>query len=92
MAEGASGDELTLPQLAGREKLHIEDYNLLFSHYYLSVICSQQDSVQAPSHCAYNFCSQTTPELAGREKLMTITYYHTASFFIMHASFVHKEQ
>ena len=31
MAEGTSGDELTLPELAGREKLRIDDYNLLFS-------------------------------------------------------------
>ena len=77
MAEGTSGDELTLPELAGREKLCIDDYNyLLFSNYYLSVICSQQDSVQAPSHCAYIFCSQTMPELVGREKLMMIIYYY----------------
>ena len=74
MAEGTSGDELTLPKLAGRTKLHIDDYNLLLSNYYLSVICSQQDSVQASSHCAYIFCSQTMPELGDREKLMMIIY------------------
>ena len=63
MAEGTSGDELTLPKLAGGEKLCIDDYNLLFSNYYLSVRVRvrQQDSVQAPSHRAYNFCSQTMP-------------------------------
>ena len=33
MAEGTSGDELTLPELAGREKLRIDDYNLLLSNY-----------------------------------------------------------
>jgi len=33
-----------------------------FSNCYLSVIYSQQDSVQAPSSCAYIFCSQTMPE------------------------------
>ena len=30
LAEGTSGDELTLPELAGKEKLCIDDYNLLF--------------------------------------------------------------
>ena len=39
------------------------------SNCYGSVICSQQDSAQAPSHCAYNLCSQTMPELAGTEKI-----------------------
>ena len=61
LAEGTSGDELTLPELAGREKLLCIDYNVWFSNncYHLSVICSQQDLLQAPSHCAYIFSSQT---------------------------------
>ena len=32
LAEGTSAEELTLPKLAGREKLPIDDYNLLLTN------------------------------------------------------------
>lgn len=77
LADRTSVDELTLPEL-GKIIICIDDYNLWFSnnYYHLSVICSQQDLLQAPSHCAYIFCSKTMPEIVGREKLMMIIYYY----------------